>query len=177
MDERIPFPLYYLEIAKAVSQRSSCLSKHYGAVIVKNNTIVSTGYNGAPRGRLNCCERGMCQRIANKVKRGTDYNSSCRSCHAEQNAIINASKEEMDGATLYLYGYDMVNDCIVHDPSCCPMCKRMVINAGIKWVVFADPDLSAENFPKQINLGYWTKTVEVQDWIDYDDSLSVLEGY
>lgn len=171
--DRIPFPFYYLGLAESVSKRSTCLSKRYGSVIVKDNTVKSTGYNGAPKGRKNCTEVGHCPRLANNVKRGTDYSGSCRSVHSEMNAIINAAPEEMKDATLYLYGYDRVNKCIVKDPNCCPICKRLIINAGIRDVVVADPD----NGVSHPEVPYKYRTIKVSDWIENDESLQANEGY
>ena len=173
MENRIPFPFYYLGIAEAVAKRSTCLSKRYGAVIVKDNIVKSTGFNGAPRHRINCTDIGYCPRIANNVKRGTDYANSCRSVHAEQNDIINASPEEMKDATLYLYGYDRVKNMIVPDANCCPICKRMVINAGISEIIVAD----AENGIGHPDVPYKYRTIKVSDWIENDESLHMNEGY
>lgn len=172
MSSRLPFPFYYLGIAESVSKRSTCLSKQYGAVIVKNNTVVSTGYNGAPSGRLNCCERNVCYRIEHHIPRGTNYDL-CRSVHAEQNAIINASPEEMRDATMYLYGYDLLQRRVVENASCCTICRRMIINSGIADVVFADLEygISCDGVP------YRCKTVNVQDWIINDESLNPSVGY
>lgn len=326
-NSRIPFPFYYLSIAEAVSKRSTCLSKRYGAVIVKDNSIKSTGYNGAPKGRKNCTEIGYCPRITNNTQRGTNYAQGCRSClskdtviklldgeyktieelynskedsfwvyaidtktsqivsakannvhpvkhvdslirvtldngksfectddhlimltdctyitagklsigdslmtmyyscdevikagkqynykvtniesidyddyvydmtvpeyhnfaidlgdnscvfvhncHSEWNAIINASPEEMKDATLYLYGYDRVAKRIVKDANCCPICKRMIINAGIKDVVIADLD----NGIGHPEVPYRYRTIKVADWIENDESLQANEGY
>lgn len=144
---------YYLNIAISVAERSTCLRRKYGAVIVKDDVIVSTGYNGAPRGRANCCDIGTCKRI--NVPHGERY-ELCRSVHAEQNAIIAAGYEKTNGATLYLAGYDASNGMIIDAPDCCMMCKRVVINAGINKVVFLN------------GLGD-TRTVDVQEWIDKED--------
>ena len=92
---------YYLDIAEAVSQRGTCLRKHYGAVIVKNDEIISTGYVGAPRGRKNCSDLNYCIRQKLSIPRGERY-ELCRSVHAEANAIISASRESMLGSTIYL---------------------------------------------------------------------------
>lgn len=118
---------YYLGIAAAVSRRSTCLRRQYGAVIVNNDEIVSTGYNGSPRGCENCCDSGSCNRIGHEHNDG-DY-STCNSVHAEMNAIISASRAEMLGATLYLYGEENGN---VINAEPCPICMRMIKNAGIK---------------------------------------------
>ena len=172
-NSRIPFPFYYLGIAEAVSKRSTCLSKRYGAVVVKDNVVRSTGFNGAPRGRKNCTDIGYCPRLANNVKRGTDYSTSCRSVHGEMNAIINASPEELKDATLYLYGYDRSKNEMVKDANCCPICKRLIINAGIKDVVIADPD----NGIGHPEVPYRYRTIKVADWIENDESLQANEGY
>ena len=172
-NSRIPFPFYYLGIAEAVSKRSTCLSKRYGAVVVKDNVVRSTGFNGAPKGRKNCTDIGYCPRLANNVKRGTDYSTSCRSVHGEMNAIINASPEELKDATLYLYGYDRAKNEMVKDANCCPICKRLIINAGIKVVVVADPD----NGIGHPEVPYRYRTIKVSDWIENDESLQANEGY
>lgn len=121
---------YYLQIAKAVSKRSTCLRRQYGAVIVNNDEIISTGYNGSPRGEENCCDTGICYRVGHAHNDG-DY-SSCCSVHAEMNAIISASRAEMLGATLYLYGEENGKQI---QASPCPICQRLIKNAGIVVVV------------------------------------------
>jgi dCMP deaminase len=117
---------YYLDIAQSVSKRSTCLRRQYGAVIVKNDEIIATGYNGAPRGEPNCCDTGECKRIGHAHNDG-DY-ADCHSVHAEMNAIISASRSEMIGATLYLAGFQD-GKLIKAEP--CPVCARMIQNAGI----------------------------------------------
>lgn len=129
--QRINWDEYFLNIAKEVSKRSTCLRRQYGAVIVDaNNNIVSTGYNGAPRGCENCCDIGKCNREGHEHNDGNYGN--CRSVHAEQNAIISASRAEMLGSTLYLAGFEN-GQIIAAEP--CPICKRLIINAGIKEVI------------------------------------------
>lgn len=127
---------YYLGIALAVSKRSTCLRRHYGAVIVNNNEVISTGYNGGPRGGINCCDTGVCMRVSQKRNSGYE---ECKSVHAEQNAIISASRQEMLGATLYLACEYQSEAGLVEDQSDevkpCPICERMIKNAGIKNVV------------------------------------------
>lgn len=146
---------YYLNIAEVVSQKSTCLQKHWGAVIVKNNIIVSTGYNGAPRKITSCQERGTCFRM-NSV-RGTDY-SSCLAVHSEQNAIIFGNREDMKDATLYLVGLQPDTDTenntrweYVEYPAPCSLCKRMIINAGITKVIVR----TGKNSYKEFDPGYW----------------------
>lgn len=126
---------YYLRIAKDVAMRSTCLRRNYGAVIVNHDRIVSTGYNGAPRGEENCCDRGTCPRMANNVPHNSGTYSDCCSVHAEQNAIIHATFTDMQGATLYLYGVNPENGATISDISPCPICSRMIKNAGISRVV------------------------------------------
>lgn len=129
--QRLSKDEYYINIAKAVSKRSTCLKRQYGAVIINNDEIVSTGYNGSPRGVVNCCDIGTCERL-NKPNNSGNY-SDCHSVHAEQNAIISASRKEMIGATLYLYGEEngkAIEDCVP-----CPICSRMIKNSGIIRVV------------------------------------------
>ncbi|MBQ8382655.1 MAG: dCMP deaminase family protein [Clostridia bacterium] len=161
--DRVTKPNYYLDIAQTVLKRSTCLRKRYGAIIVKNDVIVSTGYNGAPRGRANCIELGFCVREQLNIPRGERY-ELCRALHAEQNAIINASRDQMLGATLYLVGEDSGTGELLTDVCSCAMCKRMIINAGIDRVLIrTSPDAY--------------QTVNVRDWIREDDSLSGKFGY
>jgi dCMP deaminase len=127
---RVGVDKYYLDIAKAVSKRSSCLKRQYGAVIVANQEIISTGYNGSPRGEKNCCDMGSCARLHEPHNSGK-YDL-CKSVHAEQNAIISASRTGMIGSTLYLYGEE---NGVAIDAAPCPICERMIKNAGIVTVV------------------------------------------
>ncbi|MBD5584699.1 MAG: cytidine deaminase [Clostridia bacterium] len=154
---------YYLDIAETVAQRSTCIRCHYGAIIVKNDEIVSTGYNGAPRGRKNCIDIGSCFRTEHNIPHGTRY-ESCRSCHGEQNAIISASRNDMLGATLYLTGLDAKTNAYMESIDCCSMCKRMIINAGIATVIIRQ---NKDSF----------RTVDVNDWIENDDSLTLHDSY
>lgn len=128
--DRIGKDDYYLEIAKAVSKRSTCLRRRYGAVIVKDDEIISTGYNGAARGYPNCCDVGSCWREDNNVPHGERY-EMCVAVHAEQNAIISAARKDMIGAKLYLYGEE---NGIEIDAKPCLICERMIRNAGISEV-------------------------------------------
>lgn len=124
---------YYLSIAEQVAKRSTCLRRQYGAVIVKNDEIISTGYNGAPRGTKNCCDMGECWREANDIPHGTQY-EACVAVHAEQNAIISASRQEMLGATLYLAGFEN-GEKMATGVKPCVICERMIRNAGINIIV------------------------------------------
>ncbi len=125
---------YYLDIAQTVAQRSTCLRRKYGAVIVKNDEIISTGYNGAPRGCSNCTDLGKCKREELNIPSGERY-ELCRSVHAEQNAIISASRRDMVGATLYLSGFDAKTGKTLPIAEPCSMCKRFILNSGVTQVV------------------------------------------
>ncbi len=128
---------YFLEIAKVVSSRSTCLRRRYGAVIVKDNVIVSTGYNGAPRGSMNCVDKGSCKRKELNVPAGERY-ELCEAVHAEQNAVINGQPERMKGATIYIAGFEEDNTFAEGKP--CLLCRRMIQNAMIKEVVYLKKD-------------------------------------
>lgn len=154
---------YYLDIAETVSERGTCLRRNFGAIIVKNDEIISTGYTGAPRGRQNCLDMGTCIREKLQIPRGTRY-EMCRSVHAEANCIISASRRDMIGADLYLVGREKTTGEYVANTSSCSMCKRMVINAGIKNVYIRD---DKDNF----------RIVPVSEWIENDDSLDMINGY
>ena len=129
---------YYLDIADTVLHRSTCIRRQYGAIIVRNDEIISTGYNGAPRGRINCSDLGYCRREALQVPSGERY-ELCRSVHAEANAIISASRRDMLGGTLYLVGREAKSGDLT-DAVPCSMCKRTIINSGIKDVVMRNAD-------------------------------------
>ena len=156
--DRISKENYYLDIAETVLERATCLRRVYGAIIVKNDEIISTGYNGAPRGRANCVDMGYCSREAMKVPRGERY-ELCRSVHAEANAIISASRRDMVGGTIYLVGRDARTGELLADAPSCLMCRRMVINAGLEKVVIRRTETEFE-------------TVPVADWIAEDDLLT-----
>ena len=118
MDQRMSKDKYYLNIADAVLDRSTCLRRKYGAIIVKHDEILSTGYNGAPRGRVNCSELGYCNREQLRIPSGQRY-ELCRSVHAEANAIISAARRDMIGGTLYLVGRDAASGELLHDTTSC----------------------------------------------------------
>ena len=128
---------YYLDIAETVSARGTCLRRNFGAIIVKNDEIISTGYVGAPRGRQNCCDLGYCTREKLQIPRGERY-ELCRSVHAEANAIISAARSDMLGSTLYLVGKEYSTGEYVKNANPCAMCKRLIINAGISTVIVRD---------------------------------------
>lgn len=155
---RIDKENYYLDIADTVSERSTCLRRCYGAIIVQNDEIIATGYNGAPRGRQNCGDLGRCTREELKIPSGQRY-ELCRSVHAEANCIISASRSETLGATLYMACRDPKTGGLIPDSTSCSMCRRLIINAGIKRVVIRDTKTDY-------------RVVDVQkEWVDEDDSL------
>ena len=141
--QRISKRDYYLSIAAEVSKRSTCLRRQYGAVIVKNDEIVSTGYNGAPRGEDNCCDIGTCWRERNNIPHGEQY-EKCVAVHAEQNAIISASRREMLGATLYLAGFE--NGEPIRNAQPCVICRRLIKNAGIETVINSSGEITIGSF-------------------------------
>ena len=159
MDIRKDKVNYYLDIADTVLQRSTCLRRKYGAIIVRNDEIISTGYNGAPRGRQNCTDMNFCMREHLKIPSGERY-ELCRSVHAEANAIISASRRDMIGSTLYLVGRDAKSNGLLSNTTSCMMCKRQVINAGIETVII-------RNSPTEYTV------VPVSEWIENDDSILI----
>ena len=158
---RIDKENYYLDIAQAALERSTCLRRRYGAIIVQNDEIISTGYNGAPRGRINCADLAYCAREALNVPSGERY-ELCRSVHAEANAIISAARREMLGATLYMACRDAKTGELVPHSTSCSMCRRMMINAGITRLVVRDTPTDY-------------RVVDIQkEWVEQDDSLPKL---
>ena len=125
---------YFLNIAFEVGKRSTCLRRRYGAIIVKDNIIVSTGYNGSPRGEVNCLDSGICERERLHVPKGERY-ELCVAVHAEQNAIINADPVKMEGSTIYIAGVNAADGSIASGEPCL-LCRRMIQNAKIAKVVF-----------------------------------------
>jgi dCMP deaminase len=155
---RIDKENYYLDIAGTVLERSTCLRRNYGAIIVHNDEIIATGYNGAPRGRKNCADLNYCTREAMNIPSGQRY-ELCRSVHAEANAIISASRRDILGATLYMVCKDPKTGQLIPGSTSCSMCRRLIINAGISKVVIRDDPTDY-------------RVVDVaREWIDEDDSL------
>ena len=154
---------YYLDLAETVAQRSTCLRRKYGAVIVKNDEVISTGYVGAPRGRKNCTDTGKCIRQELNIPRG-ERSELCRSVHAEANAIISASRDKMLGSSMYLAGVDAATGEYIVNSNSCSMCKRLMINAGIETVYIRD---SRNEY----------RIVKVKEWIEHDESLEGVFGY
>ena len=160
MSKRVDKINYYLDIAETVAERSTCLLKHYGCIIVKNDEIISTGYNGAPRGRENCMDLEYCtkKKIYPDIKHG-GYDA-CRSVHAEQNAIISAARKDMIGSTMYLVGKRKEDNKYAEGAMSCQTCRKLIINAGIDKVIVRNSK---------------TKYIEVNvdEWIKKDE---LLEG-
>ncbi|MCL1828224.1 MAG: deaminase [Oscillospiraceae bacterium] len=157
MDNRKSKTDYYLDLADAVLQRSTCIRRMYGAIIVKNDEIISTGYNGAPRGRKNCSDYGYCTRQKLNIPSGERY-ELCRSVHAEANAVISAARRDMLDGTMYLVGRDFETGKLLTDTTSCTMCRRIIINSGITKII--------------ARTGEGSSTVtNVRDWVFNDDSL------
>lgn len=154
---------YYLDIAEAALERSTCIRRNFGAIIVKNDEIISTGYNGAPRGRKNCTDLGYCMREKLNIPRGERY-ELCRSVHGEENAIISASRKDMIGADLYLVGKNYSDGNYVKDARPCSMCKKAIINSGINKVYIRN---DKENYT----------VIDVNEFIENDESLEGTFGY
>ena len=154
---------YYLDLAEVTLERGTCIRRNYGAVIIKNDEVISTGYVGAPRGRKNCCDLNECIREKMNVPRGERY-EMCRSVHAEQNAIISADRKSMIGSTLYLCGKNFKDGSYVEKSNPCALCKRMIINAGIKDIYIRDSKTEYRH-------------IDVQEYIDNDESLEGIKGY
>ena len=157
-NERVDKINYYLDIAETVSERGTCLRKNYGCIIVKHDEIISTGYSGAPRGRMNCIDLGYCtkKKIYPDVRHG-GYDA-CRSVHAEQNAIISAARKDMIGSSLFLVGKRKDTEEYEQGSMCCQMCRKLIINSGIKEVFV------------RVNKDEYIK-VEVDEGIKSDDLL------
>ncbi|MCI8515669.1 MAG: cytidine deaminase [Hungatella sp.] len=154
---------YYLDLADVVAKRGTCLRRLYGAVIVKNDEVIATGYVGAPRGRKNCSDLGVCIRQKMNIPRGERY-ELCRSVHAEANAIISADRERMIGSAMFLAGREAATGEYIANSCSCSMCKRMIINAGIKTVYVRDDE-------------HHYRVIPVLDWIEKDESLTGDFGY
>ena len=155
---------YYLDIAETVASRGTCLRRNFGAIIVKNDQIIPTGSVGAPRGRQNCCDLGYCAREQLKVPRGERY-ELCRSVHAEANAIIHASRNDMLGSTLYLVGLEGDGSGYVKNANPCSMCVRMIINAGIQKVIVRDDS------------EHYRSILVEEEWVSNDESLEGKTTY
>ena len=157
MEERKDKDNYYLDIADTVLIRSTCRRRKYGAIIVLHDEIIATGYNGAPRGRQNCHDRGKCMRDELGIPSGERY-ELCRSVHAESNAIISAARRDMIGSTLYLSGRDAKTCELLADTLPCSMCRRLIINSGIEKTICR---IGEDNYV----------VINTRDWVFNDDSI------
>ena len=153
---------YYLDIAQVVGERGTCLRRRFGALIVNNDEIISTGFVGSPRGRENCCDRNTCLREEMNIPKGQRY-ETCRSVHAEANCIISASRRDMLGSALYLVCVDANTGEIDGMVEPCSMCKRLIINAGISTVTV------------RVNNDEYN-TIDVEKWVSDDDTVA-SQGY
>lgn len=164
MPKRVDKTNYYLDIAETVAERGTCIRKDYGCIIVKNDEIISTGYSGAPRGRTNCIDLGYCtkKKIYPDIHHGG--HDACRSVHAEQNAIISAARKDMLGSTMYLVGRRKDNNKYEEGAMSCQMCKKMIINAGIKKIIV------------RVTRSKYIE-VDVDEWIKNDDLLEGITTY
>jgi dCMP deaminase len=164
MPKRVDKTNYYLDIAETVAERGTCIRKDYGCIIVKNDEIISTGYSGAPRGRTNCIDLGYCtkKKIYPDVHHGG--HDACRSVHAEQNAIISAARKDMLGSTIYLVGRRKDNNKYEEGAMSCQMCRKMIINAGIKKIIV------------RVTRSKYIE-VDVDEWIKNDDLLEGITTY
>lgn len=145
-----PWNEYFLEIAKTCASRSNCIRAQVGAVIVgEDRKIKATGYNGTPSKVVSCMELGYCYRVENNIPSGTRY-ETCRSIHAEQNAIIQAGQDRCMGATMYIWGHNFI----------CILCKRFILQAGIKKVILKKDEntptvtVTAEDIRKELEAQY-----------------------
>lgn len=154
---------YYLDLAEVALERSTCLRRKWGAIIVKNDEIIATGYNGAPRGRKNCIDLNYCMREELNIPRGERY-EMCRSVHAEANAIISAARKDTIGAILYMVGKEATSEEYVKNACPCAMCKRMIINAGIDKIIVRNTKDEYLEIP-------------VINFIEHDESLEGVKGY
>lgn len=164
MPKRVDKTNYYLDIAETVAERGTCIRKDYGCIIVKNDEIISTGYSGAPRGRTNCIDLGYCtkKKIYPDIHHGG--HDACRSVHAEQNAIISAARKDMLGSTMYLVGRRKDNNKYEEGAMSCQMCRKMIINAGIKKIIV------------RVTRSKYIE-VDVDEWIKNDDLLEGITTY
>jgi len=163
MEDRRDKVNYYLDMAETALERSTCIRRMFGAVIVKNDEIISTGFNGAPRGRANCSDLKYCLREKLNIPRGERY-EMCRSVHAEQNAIISASRRDMLGATLYLCGKEYKTGEYIEGSNPCQMCKRVIINSGLKDIYIRD---DKDHY----------RHIMVDEYVKNDETLEGKEGY
>lgn len=171
MNTRLPKDFYYLGVAEAIAKQSTCIHKQYGAIIVKDDTIISTGFTGSPRGYGNCIDRHACFK---DEYTGNKLDFMCRAVHAECNAIIVASRDKMMHSSMYVYGLDIETNKLDFHVDSCSICRRMIINAGIDTVVYADSEVGL--YCKEVP--YRARVVNVSSWVETLDGLDpeCIEG-
>lgn len=170
ISKRVTKDAYYLNIAREVAMRATCMSAHFGCLIVNDDQIISTGYNGAPRKTKDCYEIGFCLRRKLGVKSGTQY-EMCRSVHAEQNAIINAARAGVSllGGTMYLFGKRVLDgEDVLIKAYPCFICKKMILNAGIENIICNDEKGEIVKF----SVDDWTKQWAENDMIEDSEKYS-----
>lgn len=168
-DNRVSKQQYYMNIAEEVSKRATCMSAHFGCLIVKDDQIISTGYNGAPRNTKDCYEIGFCLRRKLGVKSGTKY-EMCRSVHAEQNAIINSARAGVSllGGDMYLFGkrvLDGKGQLLNAYP--CFICKKMILNSGISRMISNDEHGDIVEYSVDDWTAQWAKNDMIEDTEQY----------
>jgi len=174
--KRISKDEYYLNIAREVAERSACFRNKGGAIIVRDDQIIATGYIGAPRKTKDCFEREECLRDKLKIPHGRQY-EICRSVHAEMNAIINAARAGVSlfEGDMYIYCRDKEGKEIDSFP--CFICKKMIINAGLKRVICSTKEKGIKIF----NVEDWIKDWQEKDILDdkqqYGMDLNKIDGY
>jgi dCMP deaminase len=160
---------YYWNIAREVAGRATCLIAKFGAVIVNNDVIISTGYVGAPRGTKSCIERGYCIRRRDGIPSGTNY-ERCASVHAEMNAMLHASRTDMIGGTMYLFGAKRIDgEDIMVDSLPCLICKKMILNSGVSKFVSNKSSGNLEVF----DVEEWRREWSERDFLDDKRKYSV----
>ena len=172
---RLTKDFHYLEIARTVSKRSTCINKQFGAVIVQHDRIVSTGYNGSPSKCVNCSDVGRCRRLEDpNYQRGvTSYDITCPAVHAEINSMLAVGRDQMIGATMYLYGWDYINKQVVPNVNSCPGCRRALLNSGISKLIVADTEAGLPSDDPEIP--YRVKIIRIDDW--RKDESALFSGY
>lgn len=167
---------YYLNIAKEVAERSTCYRNKGGAIIVRGDQIVATGYIGAPRKTKDCFERGECLRDKLKIPHGKQY-EMCRSVHAEMNAIINAARAGVSlfGGDMYIYHRDRNDQPMDSYP--CFICKKLLINAGLNKVICSTREGGVRIFDVEEWIKDWQEKDIIDDQYQYGKDLNEIDGF
>ena len=167
---------YYLAIAREVGKRATCFRNKGGAIVVKNDVIVATGYVGAPRKTKDCLERGECLRDKLKIPHGKNY-ELCRGVHAEANALLNAARSGTSvlGGDMYIWCTDREGNPIDAFP--CFICKKMIINAGIERVICSTKEGKYRIFYVKDWQKEWQQKDILDDQHQYGKDLNLKEGF